>query len=116
MGRRHFRLWAALAVLASSVAPGVAQAATLAELVAWCGNTAERRERLCDTYLQTIIDGLATTDPIMNGGNRMCIPPEADRATIIGQVSAYAARTKASNDISALDGVGAALMGQFPCR
>jgi hypothetical protein len=116
MRGRHIRLWAALAVLAPIVVSGVAQAATLAELVGWCGNSAERRERLCDTYLQTIIDGLATTDPIMNGGNRMCIPPEADRAEIIRQVSAYAARTKASNDMAALDGVGAALKGRFPCR
>jgi hypothetical protein len=116
MGRQNSRLLAALAVLVPTMAPNIAKAATLAELAEWCGNSAESREVLCDTYLETIIKGLGSTDPVMNGGNRMCIPPEADRAEIIRLTRAYAAQSGAANDMSALDGVGTALRGRYPCR
>ena len=46
----------------------------------------------------------------------MCIPPEADRAEIIRLTRAYAAQSGAANDMSALDGVGTALRGRYPCR
>jgi hypothetical protein len=99
----------------AAMTAGVAQAASLAELESWCGPD-DTREQLCSTYLETIIEGLASDDPIMNGGNRMCVPPDADRGQIIRLVRAYAAQTKGANDMSALDGVGAALKGHFPCR
>jgi hypothetical protein len=116
MRRQDSRLLATLVVLVPTMAPDIARAATLAELAEWCGNSAERREVLCDTYLETIIEGLGSTDPVMNGGNRMCIPPEADRAEIIRLTRAYAAQSGAANDMSALDGVGTALRGRYPCR
>jgi hypothetical protein len=94
---------------------GIAQAATLAEVAGWCAPEGGS-EQLCKTYLSLILEGLASTDPIMNGGNRACVPPEADRAQIIRLVRTYAAQNGAANDISALEGVGAALKDRYPCR
>jgi len=105
----------ALLVLLAMFPAGVARAATLAEVAGWCAPKGGS-EQLCRTYLSIILEGLASTDPIMNGGNRVCVPPEADRAQIIRLVRAYAAQNAAANDISALEGVGAALKGRYPCH
>lgn len=113
MTLRQIAARAALVGWIASAAAGVAQAATLAELAEWCGEPG--RPNLCSSYLETMIEGLASTDPVINGGNRMCIPPEADRNAIIRQVRAYAGRTKGAAEMSALDGVGSALKGRFPC-
>lgn len=115
MGRRV--LWAGLAALVAAVAPGPASAATLAELAGWCAPGGEPgNDRLCGAYLETIFTGLASTDPVMNGGARTCVPENADRAEIIRLVRAYAAKTPAPDKVAALDGVGAAIKGRYPCR
>src|SRR3954453_18594856 len=98
MGRRV--LWAGLAALAAAAAPGPAGAAPLAELAGWCAPGGEPgNDRLCGAYLETILTGLASTDPVMNGGNRTCVPENADRAEIIRLVRAYAAKTPAPGKI-----------------
>ena len=114
MRLRPSRAWMFLLVVLSTMPAGVAQAATLAELAGWCAPEGGS-EQLCRAYLGVILEGLGSTDPVMNGGNRMCVPPEADRAQIIRLVRAYAGQSGAANDISALDGVGAALKGRYPC-
>jgi hypothetical protein len=104
-----------LMVVLPTIPAGVAQAATLAELAGWCAPDGGK-EQLCRTYLSVILEGLGSTDPIMNGGNRTCVPLEADRARIIRLLRAYATQSgAAANDISALDGVGATLKGRYPC-
>jgi hypothetical protein len=115
MRGRGVRPWVALAVLLPAAAPGTARAATLAELAGWCA-PGTGRDQLCDTYLQVILDGLASTDPVVNGGNRVCVPAGADRAEIIRVVRAYAAESGAAEQTAAIDGVGTALKGRFPCR
>jgi hypothetical protein len=115
MGGRGVRPWVALAVLLPAAAPGIARAATLAELAGWCA-PGSGEDQLCDTYLQVILDGLASTDPVVNGGNRTCVPASADRAEIIRVVRAYAAESRAADETAAIDGAGAALRGRFPCR
>jgi hypothetical protein len=103
-----------LLVVLSTMPVGVAQAATLAELTDWCAPVGGM-EQLCQTYLGVILEGLSSTDPIMNGGNRVCVPPEADHDQIIRLVQDYAGQSGTASDISALDGVGAALKGRYPC-
>lgn len=115
MRQQDIRCWVRLAALLAIITPGAAKAATLAELADWCAPEVGR-PNLCSSYLETILQGLASTDPVMNGGNRMCVPPDADRAEIIRLVRAYAARSRAAKETDALDGVGAALKGRFPCR
>src|SRR3954451_18840452 len=111
---RRQAMWVAVATLA---APGAAKAATLAELAGWCAPGGEPgNDPLCGAYLETIFTGLASTDPVMNGGNRMCIPADADRGEIVRLVLAYAAKSPAPERMAALDGVGAALKGRYPCR
>ena len=117
MRRGTMRLQAGLAALLAAVAPGAAKAATLAELVGWCAPDAEPgSDRLCSSYLDVIFQGLASTDTIMNGGNRMCVPADADRGEIVRLVRAYAAKNAKAREQAALDGVGAALKGRYPCR
>jgi Rap1a immunity proteins len=115
MRRRGVHLRVGLAAVLPTVAPGTAGAATLAELAGWCA-PGSGYGNLCGGYLETILGGLASTNPTMNGGNRTCVPADADRAEIIRSVRAYAARSQAANDTAAIDGVGAALKGRFPCR
>jgi hypothetical protein len=114
MRLRRIRAWLTLLVVLPTIPTGVAQAATLAELAGWCAPEGGS-EQLCRTYLSVILEGLGSTDPIMHGGNRRCVPPEADRAQIIRLVRAYASQSGTANDIFALDGVGAALKGRYPC-
>ena len=52
----------------------------------------------------------------MNGGNRSCVPEDADRQEIVRRVRAYAAKAGAPDTISALGGVGAAIKGRYPCE
>jgi hypothetical protein len=111
MRRWHARLWM---VLFSIAAGGPAHAATLEEFTSWCAPEGGR-EQLCQTYLQTYIEGLASTDPVMNGGNRACVPPDADRNEIIRVVRAYAAESGTAGDVSGVEGLGAALKGRYPC-
>lgn len=104
----------ALGLLVLTV-PGTGRAATFEELVGWCTpNTGS--ETLCDAYLETIIGGLASPDPVINGGNRTCVPPDTDQAEIVRLVLAYAARSDPPGNLQAIDGVGAALKGRYPCR
>ena len=113
MGRQVLR--AGLAALVAAVAPGPASAATLAELAGWCAPGGEPgNDRLCGAYLETIFTGLASTDPVMNGGNRTCVPENADRAEIVRLVRAYAAKMPAPDKVAALDGVGAAIRASLP--
>ena len=110
-------MWVAVATLVAAAAPGAAKAATLAELAGWCAPGGEPgNDRLCGAYLETILTGLASTDPVMNGGNRSCVPEDADRKQIIGLVRAYAAKAPAPDKVAALDGVGAAIKGRYPCK
>ena len=60
--------------------------------------------------------GLASTDPVMNGGDRSCVPEDPDRQEIVRLVRAYAAKAGAPDTISALGGVGAAIKGRYPCE
>jgi hypothetical protein len=111
MRRRHAQLWM---ILLSITAGGPAHAATLAEFASWCAPEGGR-DRLCQTYLETYIEGLASTDPVMNGGNRACVPPDADRNEIIRVVRAYAAGSGTAGDVSGVEGLGTALKGRYPC-
>jgi hypothetical protein len=115
MRGRGVRPWVALAVLLPAAAPGIARAASLAELAGWCA-PGTGKDQLCDTYLQVILDGLASTDPVINGGNRICVPAGADRAEIVRLVRAHAAESGAAEQTAAIDGAGAALRGRYPCR
>jgi hypothetical protein len=61
-----------------------AAAATFGELEAWCAPPdAGGRPRLCSGYLETYIQGLASTDPSLNDGVRACVPEGADRAEVV---------------------------------
>ena len=69
-------------VVAGLLLPTVpANAATFGELEAWCAPPeAGGRPGLCSGYLETMIQGLASTDPSLNDGVRACVPEGEDRA------------------------------------
>jgi Rap1a immunity proteins len=83
--------------------------------VGWC-SPETGSEPLCNAYLETIFEGLSSTDPVVNGGSRTCVPPDADRAEIIRLVRAHAVASGSADRTNALEGVGTALKGRFPCR
>jgi hypothetical protein len=113
-GRRRTLAIGFVLGLAIGGAPPAA-AATLTELAGWCAPEGGS-ERLCSGYLETILEGLASTDPVMNGGTRVCVPPEAERTQIVRLVRAHAASSEAAGSMPAIEGVGAALKGRYPCR
>jgi hypothetical protein len=115
MRRRGIGSWIGFAALLAAAMPSDASAATLGELADWC-TPESGSERLCDAYLDTIFQGLASPDPVLNGGHRACVPPDADRTEIIRLVRAHAAQSGAAKTTAAIDGVGAALEGRFPCH
>jgi hypothetical protein len=92
-------------------------AATFGELEAWCATPeAGGRPRLCSGYLETMIEGLASTDPSLNDGVRACVPEGEDRAEVVRLLLAYARDNPSSRDRSAIVGLGQAVKGRYPCR
>ena len=92
-----------LAVCLSVAAPLSAFAATLAELVEWCApENAGGRPALCSLYLETALEELASPDPILNGGVRVCVPDSADRAQIHALIQAYSLQHPGSTSVSGM--------------
>ena len=68
---------ALVAILALSL-PTPALAVTFGEIAAWCAPADQGgHPNLCSGYVDTELELLASPDPTMNGGTRVCVP--ADR-------------------------------------
>jgi Rap1a immunity proteins len=94
-----------------------AAAATFGELESWCAPPdAGGRPRLCSGYLETEIQGLASTDPSMNSGVRACVPETEDRGKLVQLLRAYARENPSSRDLPGIVGLGQALKDHYPCR
>jgi len=103
---------AGLTVLATDPAA----AATFGELEAWCAPPEEGgRPALCSGYLETYLQGLASTKPSLNGGNRVCVPESEDRGELIRALRVYASKNPSSRKLPGVVGLGRALEG-YPCR
>jgi hypothetical protein len=108
-----------LAVLAALalLLPKPGSAATLGELEAWCAPPDKSgRSGLCEGYLEANLELLASPDPTINGGVRACVPPEEDRARIVGLMRDYVHRHPEIRSQDSVMGLGMALEGHFPCR
>jgi hypothetical protein len=100
-----------------AVAAGPVAAATFGELEAWCAPTdAGGRPGLCSGYLETELAGLASADPSLNGGNRVCVPEAEDRSRVIRLLRAYASENPSSRAVPGIVGLGQALKDHYPCR
>jgi Rap1a immunity proteins len=105
-----------LAVCLSVAAPLSAHAATLAELVGWCApESAGGRPQLCSLYLESALQSLASPEPSLNGGVRVCVPDSADRAQIVTLIRAYSHQHPASTSVSGMGELGLALKDHYPC-
>ena len=94
-----------------------AAAAMFGELERWCAPPdAGGQPRLCGGYLETYLQGLASTDPILNGGVRVCVPETEDRGKLVRLLRAYANENPSSRGLPGVDGLGQALKGRYPCR
>lgn len=94
-----------------------ASAATLGELDAWCApEQSGGRPSLCSGYLGTILEGLASKDPTMNGGTRACVPAEEDRSRVIQIMHDYAQKNPVALKQSAVVALGPALKAHYPCE
>jgi len=94
-----------------------AAAATFGELEAWCAPPdAGGRPRLCLGYVETFIQGLASTDPSLNDGLRACVPEGEDRAEVVRLLRAHARDDPSSRDRPGIVGLGQALQDRYPCR
>ena len=97
--------------------PRPGSAATLGELEAWCAPPDKSgRSNLCKGYLELNLELLASPDPSSNGGARACVPPEEDRARIVGLMRDYVHRHPEARSQDSVMGLGKALEGHFPCR
>ena len=102
---------ALVAILALSL-PVPASAVTFGEIAAWCAPADKGgRPNLCSGYLDTEIELLASPDPTMNGGTRVCVPADADRAKLVVLIRDYARRHPNARDQDAFVGLGQALKG-----
>jgi hypothetical protein len=107
-------LW--LAAFATMIAPSVS-AATFGELEAWCAPAEQGgKPNLCSGYLDSELELLASPDTDINGGTRVCVPANADRAQLVTLIRDYARRNPAARDLGTVVGLGQALKDQFPCR
>lgn len=94
-----------------------AAAATFGEVASWCAPPdAGGRPTLCSGYLETEIQALASTDPSMNGGVRVCVPETEDRSKLRQLMRAYALDNPSSRDLRGVVGLGQALKDLYPCR
>lgn len=98
-----------------AVAPP-ALAATFGELVEWCAPEASGgRPGLCSGYLETYLQGLASTDTTLNNGVRACVPEATDRAAIRALIASYAHEHPEAAGESGVLGLGQALQKLYPC-
>jgi hypothetical protein len=105
-----------VAALAMLIAMPVS-AATFGELDAWCApGDKGGKPTLCEGYLQSEITLLASPDKSLNGGIRVCVPENEDRAQIISLLRIYALHHPPSRDLDSVTGLGLALQGRFPCH
>ena len=105
---------AVLTALAVIFAAG--SAATLGELEAWCAPPDKGgRPSLCEGYLEANLELLASPDPTSNGGARACVPPDEDRARIVGLCATMCIAIP-KPAAKKRHGLGKALEGHFPCR
>ena len=94
-----------------------AVAATLGELLTWCGPPDQGgRPQLCEGYLEAGLELLASPDPMSNGGTPACVPATEDRGRIIGLIQDYARQHPSSRSLSYPGGLGLALKERYPCR
>jgi Rap1a immunity proteins len=94
-----------------------AAAATFGEVASWCAPPdAGGRPTLCSGYLETEIQCLASTDPSLHGGVRVCVPEIEDRNKLRQLMRAYARDNPSSRDLPGVVGLGQALKDLYPCR
>jgi hypothetical protein len=107
---------ALVAILALSL-PTPAWAVTFGEIAAWCAPADQGgHPNLCSGYVDTELELLASPDPTMNGGTRVCVPAGTDRTKLVTLIRDYARSHPNARDLDAVVGLGQALSGHFPCR
>lgn len=106
-------------LIAAAGALAVAQpamAATFGQLVEWCApEPSGGRPGLCSGYLETYLQGLASTDATLNNGIRACVPEETDRAAIRALIASYAHEHPEAAGEPGVLGLGQALRKLYPC-
>ena len=101
-----------LALVASNVRLGSHRSA---RLEAWCAPADQGgHPNLCSGYLDTELELLASPDPTLNGGTRICVPADADRAKLVALIRDYARSHPSARDQDAVVGVGQSLTGEIP--
>lgn len=111
------RLYMFLLAALVSVSTTPATAATLDEILAMCAPADKGgRAKLCDAYLDAGLELLASPDPMLNGGTRVCVPAGEDRGQILDLLRDYARDHPESLPLSGRDGLGLALKGRFSCK
>ena len=81
---------ALVAILALSL-PTPASAVTFGEIAAWCAPADQGgHPNLCSGYVDTELELLASPDPTMNGGTRVCVPADTDRTKLVALIRDYA--------------------------
>lgn len=105
-----------VAVLALAL-PTPALAVTFGEIAAWCAPADQGgHPNLCSGYLDTELELLASPDPTMNGGTRVCVPVDADRTKLVTLIRDYAHSHPSARDQDATLGVGRSLTSEYPCH
>ena len=103
-----------LAVLATLIAVP-ASAVTFGEIAAWCAPADQGgHPNLCSGYVDTELELLASPEPTMNGGTRVCVPADAERAKLVALIRDYARSHPNARDQDAVVGLGQALKRPLP--
>jgi hypothetical protein len=107
-----YRLLAALVVTIATPAA----AASFGELDAWCAPPDQGgKPTLCQGYLASGLELLASPDKSLNDGLRACVPEE-DRGKVVSLLRAYARSHPAARSLDGVDGLGLVLKERYPCR
>lgn len=100
-----------------TIAATPVRAASFGELASWCAPPeANGRPDLCTGYLETYLQGLASTNASLNDGVRACVPEAENRSEVVRLLLAYAREHPDSRTLPGIVGLGEAVKIRYPCR
>jgi hypothetical protein len=116
---RHCRrrsLAAALSAMSIALAPMMATAAGLDEVLAWCKSSDSGDQRLCDLYVTNAVKLLRDPDPVLNGGHQACVPAGDPKKTVIPILTTWIKEHPDTQGKPPFEVMGEALSGPYPCK
>ena len=106
------------AILWALATPATALAqTTMADIVKWCSNYPDPsgNDRLCNLYVGETVNLLRSTDPVIHGGQRVCVPTDTPVARIVPIFMSWVEANRQAMSPRLIENLAAALKDRYPC-